>query len=817
MIKSYLKIAFRNLTQHKSFSLINIIGLAVGIACFITLSLFIIDEQSYDTFNKKADRTYRLYVNYIINGQESCNSKSAAPAGATLLQEFPEVETYTRIGYFGHHMFRYQDKVFREWNIYTADSTFFDVFTLPLIYGNPKTALVKPNSIVLTEASSKKYFGDENPVGKIFDVDGGQSIYIITGVMEDFPEKSHFSCAYLVSNSTYPITESQYWLDLHYTTYLVLREGTDPQSIEKKMETIVINHVGPQAEAILGVPIKAFFEQGNKYGLYLQPLKSIYLHSKRKYGIDPNTEWSQVKNSDIAYSWLFGAIGLFILLIAVFNFMNLATARSERRAKEVGIRKTLGTNQFSLIGQFLIESIIMSGFAVLLALILLEFILPVFNNLANRHLKMEYFSNPYTIPVLIIFTIIVGALAGSYPAFFLSSFRPGQILKASTGRGASKSSIRSLLVIVQFAISITLIIGTLIIKHQLHYIQNKNLGFNKEHLVSITNARILGSRTDVFEHELKKNPNVVSVTNSSQMFRAGIPGNGFLYNRKAGTDPVFFQLLDVDYNFLETFQIDLKAGRFFSREFSSDTLAVVLNQAALRECGDEHGDPIGKILTQIGMGNDHKTYKIIGVINDFNYESLHQEIRPLVLLLRLPRQAASILTIRVLADDLPKTINSILDTWNRIADGERCNYSFVDQNLAHMYEAEQKIGNITTVFSFLAIFVACLGLFGLTAFVIEQRIKEIGIRKILGASILSIITLLSKEFTKWVLLANLIAWPIAWFVMDRWLQDFAYRVAPSWWTFALAGILALAVALATISWQAIRAASANPVDALKYE
>ena len=814
MFKNYFKIALRNLTRNKIYSFINITGLAVGITCFITLALFVIDELGYDKFNEKAGQIYRVFVSSKINGQESVNSKTAAPLGVTLQKDFPEVMNYARIGYFGQYNFRYKDKYFRENDVYTADPTYFDIFTLPFVYGDPKTALVKPNSIVISETAAKKYFRNENPLGKTFIVNN-ESTFLITGVMKDFPQKSHFSCNFLLSMSTYPITENNNWLDLWYTTYIVLKKGTEVQEFENKMKQAVLNYVGPQAESILNISMKDFLSKGNTYGFYIQPLTSIYLLSQSEYGIDTNTEWGNVRSSNVTYSYIFLAIAVFILLIAVINFMNLATARSEKRAKEVGIRKTLGSNKFKLISQFIAESIFMCFLSVILALVFLQFVLPLFNQFVDRGLKLEFFNNPYTIPLLIIFTILVGILAGSYPAFYLSSFQPVHVIKSNAGRGSRKRSLRSLLVIIQFAISITLITGTIIIKNQLDFIQNKNLGFNKEHLIAINNASALGSRLETFKQEILRSPNVVSTTSSSLMFESGIPGGGYLYNKASGTDVITSQFLDVDYDFVKTYQIKMKLGRFFSKEFSTDSTAVVLNEAMLKEC--KTTNPLGQDLFRIKMPDGMKTYKIIGVVYNFNYESLHQTIRPLVFHLSPVKQAATILTIRVHSDDLRGTIASLERIWREFAGSEYFNCTFLDQNLARMYEAEDKIGTITTVFSILAIFIACLGLFGLAAFVTEQRIKEIGIRKVLGASVIEIVLLLSKEFTKWVILANLIAWPVAFYVMNNWLQDFAYRIDIGWLVFVVSGLIALIIALATVSYQAVKAAISNPVESLRYE
>jgi putative ABC transport system permease protein len=814
MIKGFIKVSFRNLIRFKTHSIINIAGLAVGITCFITLSLFIEDELSYDKFYKNAGSIYRVYVKSSINGQESRNCKTGAPLGATMMRDFPEVINYTRIGYFGSHVLKYKDKVFRAYDMYTADSTFFDVFSLRFISGNPKTALVQPNSIVLTKTVAKRFFGNENPVGKILGVDSSVT-YLVTGVIEDFPRHSSFSCGLLLSMSTYPVTENNHWLDMWYTTYVVLKKGTDPDVLQKKLEKIVYNDVGPQAELVIGVPMREFLNKGNRWGLYLQPLTSIYLYSQRDYGIDPNTEWSQQKTSDIEYVYIFTAVAIFILFLAVINFMNLTTARSETRAKEVGIRKTLGSNKAKLVGQFLTESIMVCFAAVIVALALLEIILPLFNQFINRNLELNLFDNFFTIPILILFVIVVGILAGSYPAFYLSSFRPVHLLRAKFDTRYRKSTLRSGLVVIQFAVSIALLIGTIIIKNQLDYIQNKKLGFNKENLYAIKNAGILGERLEPFKQELLKNPNITTLTNSSVMFTTGIPGNGYLYNKKMGTDPISSQFIDVDYNFLKTFQIPMVQGRFFSKEFSTDTSAVVINQAMMKECGTI--DPIGKEITQLGIGNEAKTYKIIGVAKDFNYQSLHQQIQPLIFFLHSVRQPANVLTMRVSSNGLKNTVGFINDTWKKFANGEGIYSAFVDQDIAKLYDSEEKVSVVATIFSGLAIFIACLGLFGLASFVTEQRTKEIGIRKALGASVSELVMMLSKEFTKWIILANLIAWPVAYFVMKKWLQNFAYRININILVFIIAGAAALTIALLTISYHAIKASLANPVDSLRYE
>lgn len=827
MLKNYLLVAYRNLVRNKTFTIINIAGLAVGIACFIALSLFILNEFSYDRFYKNSDRIFRIYKKSNINNFEENSSKTPGKLGPTLFNDFPEVQAYTRIGYYGAYNFRCGDRTFTEWSIYAVDSSFFSVFSLSFIEGNPQTALTSPNSIVITESEAKKYFGNENPVGKTLTVNKAYTAeyltrngnyrdsckqFLITGEIKDFPKNSSFRCNMLTSLSTYPVNQS--WLSGEYSTYVMLKRGTNPAMFEKKLTDVVYSYVGPEAEKLLGVPIKEFLAKGNIYGYHLQPLTSIYLRSQRDYGIDLNTEWGNVKNSDISYLYVFSGVAIFILLLAVINFMNLATARSEKRAKEVGIRKTLGSSKTPLVFQFITEAVIMSLFSIIVGLAMLEVILPSFKDFVDVDLHLNFFTNFYTIPSLILIVIVVGILAGSYPAFYLSSFKPADVLKSTTNK-KKKGKLRSFLVITQFAISIILLICTLTIKSQLDYMINKKLGFDKENLVYIGNVNLLGKKIAPFKQELSKNHNIISVSNSSRMFEAGIPGKSYLFNRTTGTDPISFQYINADYDFAKTYKIKLAKGRFFSREFPSDSDAVVVNEAAVKNFGG--GNPIGMYLTRIGEANTQKTYKIIGVIKDFNYQSLHQKIGALAIHLAPEGWSSNDLTIRVHSSDLKNTLSYINQTWQKFSGGEVMNLGFLTQRLVQLYNSEQKTSLVANVFSMLAIFIACLGLFGLAAFVAEQRTKEIGIRKVLGASVFEVIILLSKEFSKWIIFANVIAWPIAYYLMINWLRNFAYRINISLWTFIFAGLAALTIALATVSVHAIKAALANPVKSLKYE
>ncbi len=814
MIKNYFLIAVRNIIRDKVFSIINIVGLAVGITCFLALFLFVQDELTFDQTQSAFDRSqiYRIYSRTVVNGSEDINSKTAQVLGPTLQQNYPEVRSFTRIGYFGPRAFQYNDKLFRSGSIYAVDSTFFKIFALQFIEGDPATALVEPNSIVLTETAAKRIFGNESPLGKLLPTESGQN-FKVTAWVKDFPRKSQFHCDYLESLSTYQINEN--WMDAWFTTYLVLQPGTDVNDFEKKLQKVVTDNVGPEIQKLLGVTINQFLANGGDYSLHLQPFSSIYLYSQHDHGIDLNTEWANMRTSDIRYTYMFSAIAIFILILAVINFMNLSTAKSTRRAREVGVRKTFGSARSLLIFQFIGEAILTSTIAMLLAVFILTLLLPSFNNILEKDLSLVIMNTYCTAPILIGFTIVVGVLAGSYPSFYLSSFLPAEVLKGD--RHASRKSIlRNSLVIFQFGISICLLIGTFVVKQQLDFMQNKNLGFNKEHLLSINNTSLLGDHLETFRDELLKNASIVSATHSSHMFTTGIPGDGFLFNKQTGTDPVLCQYIITDYHFLDTYHIELKQGRFFSREFPADVDAVVVNEAAV--AAFPTGDVIGKELVSVTGNNNGHRYKIIGVAKDFNYESLHKKVRPLVLHLeRKDYPAGMNLTLRIASDNMSNTIDYISDTWKKLAPREAMNYNFVDDRLARLYAVEQKAGVASLIFSSVAIFIACIGLFGLAAFVAEQRTKEIGIRKVLGATSGHVVLLLSKEFAVWVLISNVIAWPVAWYVMNGWLENFAFHTEMSVGYYLIAGIITFVIASVTVGFHAIKAAQSNPVASMKVE
>jgi putative ABC transport system permease protein len=804
---NYLKIAIRNLKKNKGYSFINIFGLAVGIACCILILLYIQNELSFDKYNKNYDRVYRVHLDAKIGNNRLNIASSCAPCGPAFVREIPEVENFTRIRNYGFPVMRYKDKAFSEERFYWVDSTFFNVFTVHFIEGNPNTALNQPNSVVITESIAKKYFGNEDPMGKILNADKRKD-YLVTGIIKNFPVNSSFHFDFLSSLSTYNVQNDQNWLSNNYETFILVRKGVNFKDLSKKVYDVSKEHIAPQVDKVLGVTYDQMLKGGSRYNYVLQPLGDIHLKSHLSDEIEPT--------SDILYIYIFSIIAFAILLIACINFTNLSTARSSGRAKEVGIRKTLGSNQILLIKQFLTETILMSFIAMLFAILIVELFLPTFNFIANKHLALNIFSNYYSVPLLILFILLVGFIAGGYPAFVLSSLIPVKVLRSGTHKSPSKSLLRNVLVIVQFSISIILIVGSFIIKSQMNFIQNKKLGFDRNQILIVKKTDDIGKYINSFKNDIAQISSVANVSNSNSIPGELFGDSAFKREGASSTEIHDIKLLPTDYDFIRTYQIKMKDGRFFSRDFASDTMAVVLNEEAVKTFGIK--DPVGKIIEQIGNTPETSIkYKIVGVTDDFNFESLHQKIEPLIFMLYHPNNFGRFVSVRFTPKNIKSTIEDISAIWHKYAGNQEFQYSFFNDEFAKLYASEQRTGQIFSVFSVIAIIIACLGLLGLAAFTAEQRTKEIGIRKVLGATVPEIIFMLTKEFTKWILIANIIAWPIAYFFMKGWLENFAYRINMNVWVFILSGVVALLIAMITVSYQAIRAAMANPVNALKYE
>jgi putative ABC transport system permease protein len=730
--------------------------------------------------------------------------------GAALKKDYPQVEEYTRIFNSGGGKFiKKNNEYFNEQNVLHADSTIFNVFTFVTITGDTRTALNEPNTVVITRSTALKYYGTTDAVGKMLETnDDSSTVYKVTAVIEDIPSSSHFTTDFIFSMDNVEYDWGNY-LSHNFYTYLLLRVDTDPKEFEKKFGEYINTYVLPQASHVMNInSLEEFEKAGNQLKYSIMPVTKIHLNSDRSFDLSPA--------GNIQYIYIFSAVALFILLIACINFMNLTTARSASRAREVGIRKVLGTERRNLVLQFLSESTFMAVLSMAIAVAITYLVLPFFNNLASKSLSFEEIFSGKLLIFLAALPFVVGIIAGSYPAFYLSSFRPIQVLKGIMARGGKAAGLRSTLVVFQFWISIILIMGTIVVYRQLNYIQTKNLGFNKDQVVIVNDAYSLSNNIAAFRNEMLNSPGVSSATMSGFL---PIPSsrNDNTFSKEADINAkngFSMQVWTVDEEYLETLGMEMNSGRFLSKDFGSDSSAVVVNEACARILG--YDEPIGKkIYTLSGPGNDQViSYNIIGVVKDFHYESLRRSIRPLCMVLGSNNWLAS---FRVSADQIPGFLDKAKASWKVMAPKVPFSYRFMDESFDSMYRAEQRVGKIAMIFAILAILIACLGLFGLTTFIAEQRTREIGIRKVLGASVNGIIQLLSREFLKLVIISFIIAIPVAWWLMNKWLEDFAYRVTIGWWMFAVAGIIALLIAVFTVSFQSIKAAIANPVKSLRTE
>ncbi|KAB2878831.1 FtsX-like permease family protein [bacterium] len=799
MFKNYLKIAIRNLLKHRAYSAINVLGLAVGISACLLIMAYVVDELNYDQYHTGADRIYRGSISARINGKNLNAVTTCAPLADALAREIPEVEASARLYRAGNFTTRLGDKSFNEDKFFHADASVFRVFTIPLVKGNAENALTEPYSMILSERMAEKYFGNEDPMGKVITTDGRYD-YKITGVFKNVPAQSHVHFDFLASFNSRDESKDDQWLSNNIITYVRLKDIGMYNDFQSKMQPLVMKYAGPQLKKIVGITMEEWFKNGGAYNYVFQPITSIHLHSQLNNEIEPN--------GNIIYVYIFSVIAVFILLIACINFMNLATARSSNRAKEVGVRKALGSMKSQLMHMFLTESVFISLLATAIAIGLAELFLPAFNDLTGKGLEVNLVSNPLVLLALLLVALLVGLLAGSYPAFYLSAFDPIAVLKGKLAGGAKGRILRSTLVVMQFSISVALIIGTLVIRGQIDFVQNKKMGFDKEHVLVVDNIWLMRDQRQSFKQALMTVNGVEHVTVAN-----GVPGqdigNSAFYTEGHQNDPRLLWTLRSDFDIAKTLKMEISEGRDFSNEFATDSTSVILNEAAVKVLG------LTKPLAQfIYRFSEDKPLKVIGVVKDFNFQSLHQEIQPLVI---LPEGRGSVAAIRIRPDNIAGTVASVEKIWNQFQAGQPFVYSFLDEDFDALYRAEQRVSKIISIFAGLAIFIACLGLLGLAAYTAEQRTKEIGIRKVLGASAAGIVALLSKEFLKWVLISNLIAWPLAYYFMNSWLENFAYRIDITMGVFVIAGGAALCIALLTVSLQAFKAASANPVEALKYE
>jgi putative ABC transport system permease protein len=802
MFSNYFKIAIRNILRHKVYSIINIVGLSAGMACTILILLWVNYELSFDRFHKNAYRIYRLATNFDVGSFQGKWASSNFPAGPTLQKDYPEVTKAVRLREGRDRVsVEYQQKKFFEKFLF-ADSTIFDVFTFPLIRGDSRSALASPEAVVISENLAKKYFGQENPIGKILRLENKYDVKV-TGVMKNLPPNSHITCDMLFSFEYLKMQpwykkKMEHWEEGYFNyTYLLLGEGYNFRDLEKKFPALIQKHMSDLLRTT-----------GGKIEYFLQPLRSIHLHSKLEFEISPN--------GDIANVVAFAAIALFILLIACINFMNLSTARSASRTKEVGIRKVVGAHRRHLFMQFLGESFLLCFVSIILALGLVELSLPTFQSLSGSLLGYGHVTLFWLLTGLMGILLFTGFVSGCYPSIFLSAFKPVQILNGLFKMNGTSYRFRNILVVIQFIISTTLIIGTGIAFGQIHYMKNKPLGFNQDQILAMRIIdRSLHRSLEPFKKELKRHSGIVNVAASSHIPSLKTYLNAYRPEGFTTKELQPMGVMSIDHDFVNTIGVDIIAGRNFSSEITTDPKdAILINETAAKKFGWE--DPVGKkIMNLDDDGEVIITKTIIGVVRDFHMEALHNKIVPLYI--HNNPDSFGYLTIKFRKGNIPQTMEFIKRIWRKYDAAHPFEYTFLDEAFDRQYKREDKLSTVFFCFTLISIFVACLGLFGLASFSAEKRTKEIGIRKALGASISGIMLMLSKELTKWVLAANIIAWPIAYYAMNRWLQNFAYRVNISLGIFILAALLAFIIALLTVGYQAIKTARANPVKALRYE
>jgi len=806
MLNNLIRYSLRSFKRQRSYIIINILGLSIGIACSLLIAIYVVNEANYDRFNIKKDRIYRLVLNGKMSGQEFIGAYTCAPIGPTMLREFPEVEDYLRMTGRGPTVVEYEDQTFADDHVIEADSTFFNFFTISLLKGDPRNVLNAPRRAVLSESTAKRIFGNEDPIDKAIKIGNDTARYIISGIMADVPENSHFEASILTSFMTNPRSQNPIWLSNSFSTYLLLKPNSDYKTVDEKIPAMLEKYVGPEVQRLMGISIEEFMAQGNKYSFFLQNLKDIHL--------DPSIQQEFKDASDPKYLVIFGSISILIILIAAINFMNLATAQATKRAKEVGIKKLGGSTRGMLITQFLGESFILALISLMLAIILIWITLPYFNNLLGTHLELNLLGKWYTIPALLLFTLLVGFLSGSYPALFLSSFNPVEVLKGSVKGAMQNGRLRRVLVVFQFTVSILLITGTLVMYRQIFFMLNKDVGFNKEQLLVINRAQALEKRVDAFKEAVKGIPGVVNIASST-----AVPGrnnnlNGYgIEGRK--DESFLIQSSWVDYDYIDTYGMTLTAGRSFDKSYPTDSLACIINESTAKNFGIT--DLASTRFMQPQESGNFRYLQVIGIVKNFNFQSLRNPIQPYIFCFKGKDDFWGYITVKLRPQNYQQTISEIEKQWKEFTSNDPMQYYFVDEDFEEMYKQEKQNAQLAVIFSILAIFIAALGLFGLTSFTVEQRTKEIGVRKAMGSSVSGIYLVVSREVFILVAISALIAWPLIYFIISKWLENFYFRINPGVFSFLTGLVIAIAIATLTISYRILKAARVNPAQSLKYE
>jgi putative ABC transport system permease protein len=806
MLNDLFKHSLRSFKRQRAYIIINVLGLSIGIACSLLISLYVINEASYDKYNTRKERIFRTILNGKIGGQEVTIATSPAIMGPTMLREFPEVEDYCRLTRMGPSVVEYKNQAFTDDHIIQADSSFFNIFSIPVLMGDPKNLLNAPHKVVLSESTAKRIFGDENPIDKPVKIGSDTVRYIVTGVMGDVPENSHFEANILTSFLTNPRANSPVWLSNSFSTYLLLKPNSSYKAVDEKLPAMILKYVGPEIQQYMGFSSDDFNKKGNKYRFFLQNIVDAHL--------DPSIQQEFKGASDPKYLKIFGAIAILIVLIAAINFMNLSTAQASKRAKEVGIKKIGGSTRGMLIAQFLTESFILSFVSLIFALIFIKVSIPYFNNLLDANLVLNLFTNWYTIPVLILFSVVVGILAGSYPAFFLSSFNPYEVLKGNVKNSMKNGRLRRVLVVFQFAVSILLIVCTMVMYRQINYMLNKDVGFNKDQLIVINRAEAVGQKMKSFKESVKRISGVLNISSSTAV--PGRVNNNNGYGLEGRKDESFLMITNwVDYDYLDTYGMKLVSGRSFNESFSTDKEACLINESVVKNFGIT--DPEKARFMQPGEAGSRRYLPVLGVVKNFNFESLRNPIGPYILCFQTENFLWGYITVKLSARNYTNTINEIEKVWKEFASNTPLQYYFIDADFEKMYVQEKQNARMAVIFSILAIFIAGLGLFGLTSFTVEQRTKEIGVRKAMGSSVAGIYVVISREIVILVSISALIACPIIYYIATKWLENFYYKIELGVFSFFAGITIAIGLALITISFKILRTATVNPAQSLKYE
>lgn len=801
MIKNYFKTAFRNIARNKLFTALNILGLSLGLATAILILFWVQDELSYDRYHKNAKDIYRVTGDYNLSGTQMNVCVAPPPMAATLVNDYPEVLNACRFRQIGSRILEVNDLKFNAESVTYADSTFFDLFNIPILEGDKNNLLNQPNFIMLSKESSERFYGSENAVGQSIKI--GNRSFIVTGIYDNIPDNSHFHFDILLSMPSFEDSFSQMWLSNNYHTYIQVHPSTDIVKLESQMQEMIARYLGPDIEKFIGKTIEEFMGDGSA-AFGLQKLTDIHLNSDYVAEIE--------NNSDINNVYIFSFIALFILIIACINFMNMATARSEGRSKEVGIRKVSGALRGQIIFQYLLESFVITLISYFMAMILVELYLPNFNILSGKNIDINYFE-PKTLLIIIGIILSTSLISGSYPSFYLSSFQPIETLKGTFKGGKSSGRLRNILVVIQFFTTILLISSSIFVYNQLSFIQSKKLGFEKEQLICLHNMNALGEKSEVIKQELLNYPEIISGTISSFLPVPSSSDNSVVFPDGDQSKLLTMFQWNVDYDYIETFKMKIIEGRNFSKDFGTDSLSILINKATLKHFGWESAE--GHFIQRyLDMDGNTANFKVIGVIEDFHFESLKTNISPMLMDIS---QNGFYLTMRYEAENTQDVIELLEKKWKEFAPNYPFEYSFIDNRFNDVYFQEQRMGKIMRIFTALAILIASLGLFGLAAFIAERRTKEIGIRKVNGASIFNIFWLFTKDIAKLVVIAFVLAVPLTWYIMDRWLNNFTYRIDINWFVFIGAGVLSFFIAILTISYQAYLASVRNPIESLKYE